>query len=61
VSKLTTKQQKDLAWFRYLYKDITYLHATALKGTMLKNNIATKESEQFVKVVNYVKQKKFIS
>jgi len=60
LPNLTPKQQKDLTWYRYLYKDITFTHANSLKETMLKNGRITKESEQFVKVVNYVKQKRFI-
>lgn len=45
--------------YTYHYKNMDWKHATAWRQTLLKHGRATKASEQFVKIVNFIKKREF--
>ena len=51
---IETKIEARDRWWRYLYYNMDWKHATAMKKMRLKDGQATKESDDFVKIVNYV-------
>lgn len=51
---METRQEARDRWWRYLYYNMEWKHATAWKKTLFKNGRATKESDDFVKIVNYI-------
>ena len=51
-----TKEEKRDRWWRYLYYNMDWKHATGIKKTLLKDGQMTAESERFAKIVNHVKR-----
>jgi len=43
--------------YTYHYKNMEWKHAIAWKQTLFKNGRATKESDKFTDIVNYIKRK----
>lgn len=57
---MTPEQEKLDRWYTYLYKNISWKHATAWKQTLLKDGRITPQAKKFVKIVNYIKRKEKI-
>lgn len=45
--------------YTYHYKNMDEKHAIAWKQSLLKNGRATKKSDEFTDIVNYIKRKNF--
>lgn len=56
---MTPEQLELNRVYTYHYKNMDWKHATAWRQTLLHNGRATEKSEEFVKIVNFIKKREY--